>query len=700
MTGKTTGKQNESVKRGPTPAAAVPIPMRYGDDPHVWACWLYYEEGMTQGDIATAMGISRATVNSYLAEARDKGIVNISIEPEQLSSLTIAQELKRHFGLSDCLVVPSQESSRPLIQRLGVAGAHALRKLVKSGDTMVATWGRTVLSVGQHSSIPGLQDVTVVQATGSASASSEYTPELTAAAVANALGARCVNITAPAIVSTRDLRDSLLAEPLLADQFATMATANKILMSVSSLRPSSTIHASGFFESVAVQDYLRLNAVGSLAGRFIDARGRLISGPLDERTIGISLETIAGIETRILVAGGIDKIPAILAALRGGYATVLVTDDATGRGILNAEGVAPSDRRTAQRTTRQPDTSTPVESRADHRVKKFLNNPTNVVEEMLDGAISANQKYLLPINQSRRALVARHGPRDGKVGLVIGGGSGHEPCFLGYVGRGMADAVAVGNVFSSPPPDPILQCAQAASGGAGVLFIYGNYAGDVMNFEMAAEMAAEKGIEVRSILTTDDIASGAAEDRQSRRGVAGNVFNFKIAGAACDLGWDLERCAEVARKANARTYTVGVALEPSSLPQTRRVSFDLGRHDLEMGIGIHGEPGVIREPMRSADEIVDTVMDRIFREIPANPGSRVAVMVNSFGATPMMELYILYRRVEQRLAAKKIGIELRLVGPYCTSLDMVGASISILHLDQELTQLLNHPCETAALKIT
>ena len=176
----------------------------------------------------------------------------------------------------------------------------------------------------------------------------------------------------------------------------------------------------------------------------------------------------------------------------------------------------------------------------------------------------------------------------------IGGGSGHEPCFLGYVGKGLADAVAVGNIFSTPPPDPIFQCAQAASGGAGVLFVYGNYVGDVMNFDMAAEIARDHGIETRSIMTTDDVASSPRENRDSRRGVAGNVFVFKIAGAACDKGWSLDACEAVTRKANARTFTVGVALEPCSLPQTRRYNFEIGPDEIEIGMGIHGEPGVLR----------------------------------------------------------------------------------------------------------
>jgi dihydroxyacetone kinase-like protein len=694
MTIKTPSARKGAANRSGTIDASDAIPLRYGDDPYVWACWLYYEDGMTQGEIAEAMGVSRATVNSYLADAREKGIVNISIEPARLASLTIAQELKRHFGLTDCLVVPSDDNARPLIDRLGAAGAQALPKLLKSGDTLAVAWGRTVLSVGEHAGIASLQDMTVVQATGGTTASFAYTPELCASAVARAISARCVNITAPAVVKSPELLHMLLEEPLVQEQFATLARANRVLFGISSLRPNSTIHTSGFFESVSLQDYLAAGAVGVVAGRFIDERGRPVAGPLDDRTVGISLDLLRKIGTRIAVAGGFDKVPALLAALRGGYVNVLITDAATGHGILRADGVTALD---AKLSHRPKLVQTPSSYRT--HVKKFLNNPNEVVEEMLDGVVRAHEKYLHPINGSHRALVARSGPRPGKVGLVIGGGTGHEPCFLGYVGKGLADAVAVGNIFSSPPPDPIVQCAEAASGGEGVLFVYGNYAGDVMNFEMAAEIAEEKGIKVRTVLTTDDVASSPVEDREGRRGVAGNFFIFKIAGAACDRGLSLEACEAVTRKANLRTYTVGVALEPGSMPQTRRHNFEIGPDDMEVGMGIHGEPGVTRERIRSADEITDSIMDRIFKEMKTAPGERVAVLVNSFGATPLMELYILFRRVQQRLAAKDILIEANWIGHYCTSLDMAGASITILHLDQELSDLLHHPCETAFLKV-
>ena len=240
---------------------------------------------------------------------------------------------------------------------------------------------------------------------------------------------------------------------------------------------------------------------------------------------------LRGIGTRIAVAGGFDKVPALLAALRGGYANVLITDAATGAGILRADGVTSLDSRLSQR---QKPVSTPSSYRT--HVKKFLNNPYDVVEEMLDGIVKAHRKHIAPIDGSRGACgPQRPSPRQGRPGHWRRYRL-HEPAFLGYVGKGLADAVAVGNIFSSPPPDPIVQCAVAASGGEGVLFVYGNYAGDVMNFEMAAEIAEEQGIPIRTVLTTDDIASSPLEDKEGRRGVAGNFFIFKVAGAACDRG--------------------------------------------------------------------------------------------------------------------------------------------------------------------
>jgi dihydroxyacetone kinase-like protein len=328
-------------------------------------------------------------------------------------------------------------------------------------------------------------------------------------------------------------------------------------------------------------------------------------------------------------------------------------------------------------------------------VKKIINNGADAVDEMLAGMLAAHPNHLKLIEGTTRSVVAVDGPRKGKVGLVIGGGSGHEPSFVGFVGRGLADAAAIGNVFASPPPDPILECAKAVDGGAGVLFMYGNYAGDVMNFDMAAEMAAMEDIEVRTVLTTDDVASAPRDRRTDRRGVAGNVFVFKIAGAASDRMMDLDACEAAARKANDRTFTMGVALGPCSLPQTRKPNFELGPDEMEIGMGIHGEPGVERGPLKSANAITDDLLDKILPEMKADRGDRVAVLVNGLGATPLMELYIMMARVKQRLDGEGLVIHSTLVGNYCSSLDMMGASVTLMHLDDELQSLLDHPCDCA-----
>lgn len=329
------------------------------------------------------------------------------------------------------------------------------------------------------------------------------------------------------------------------------------------------------------------------------------------------------------------------------------------------------------------------------KTKKIINDGNRVVEEMLEGVLAAHPHHVYAVEGSPRSIIARNGPRPGKVGLVVGGGSGHEPTFLGYVGKGLADACAVGNVFASPPPDPIIECAKAVNGGAGVLFMYGTYAGDIMNFDMAAEMLAMDDIEVRTVLSTDDVASAPRGQREKRRGVAGNFFIFKAGGAACDKMLSFDECERIARKANDHTYTVGVALGPCSLPQTLKPNFELGPDEMEIGMGIHGEPGVMRGQLRSADAIVDDMLDRIFAEMAPSRGDRVAVLVNSLGSTPPMELYIMNRRVAQRLGDIGVTTHATWVGNYCTSLEMAGASVTLHHLDGELQEMLDHPCDCA-----
>lgn len=669
---------------------AARMPLRFGDDPLLWASWLYYEEGLTQGTIAEQMGVSRPTVNAYLAEARARGIVNVEIAPEKFSSLSVAQAIRNHFGLQDCLVIPTEGVERPLIPRLGEAGARVLARILRSGDTLAVTWGRTVLALADQIGSLGLKDLRVVQATGGTTAKIPWTPEACASGLAKAINARAIPISAPAIVSSPEMRALLMQESVLAEQLGILAEADKIVMGISSLRPESTIHTSGFLEGTMHHIHYQ-DAVGSLVGRFISARGEPVIGPMHDRTIGLDLDQLQRIPQRIAIAGGLDKVPAILAALRGGYVSILVTDIATGRGILSAEGHHEPARRPAATL------ETPLRPRT--QVKKLINDPKDAVDEALRGALAAHEDLIAPVPGSARAVRAIEGPGPGKVAIVIGGGAGHEPAFWGYVGSGLADAAVVGNIFASPPPDPIIAATRAVQGGAGVLYIYGNFSGDVMNFDMAAEAVEAEGISTRSIVTTDDIASSPAEMRASRRGVAGNIFTFKIAGAAAARRLPLDACEALARHANARTYTMGLALEPCSLPETRRPSFDLDPGEMEIGVGVHGEPGVERRGMENADACADLLLDRILAEMPASRGDEVALLVNSLGSTANFELYIVLRRVRQRLKARGLKVHRSLVGAYYTSLDMVGVSLSLLHLDPELKSLLDDPCRSSALRI-
>ena len=673
-------------------AGETSIPLRFGNDPLLWASWLYYEEGMTQGDIARIIGVSRATVVSYLADARTRGLVNISIETEHLRTLSISKALKEHFGLRDCLVIPGDGGDRSLIDRLGAAGAQALEEMLRSGDTIGVGWGRTVLATAQALNISTLQDLRVVQATGSTSAHVPYAPAACANKMAAAIRAECIPLSAPAIVSNPELYDILTSESLIREQMACFDELDSIIFGIASLRPNSTLHSSGFFHDDPELRDAYAPAVGAIAGRYIDARGKLVEGPLEDRTIGISLEQLAAVKSRIAIAGGTDKVPAILATLRGGYANVLITDTTTGKGILSAEGV----KSVVPRTTK---TAEPVETIKRTKVKKFLNAAEDAVDESLEGAVEEYARYLRPVKNSNRALVACDGPREGKVGLVIGGGAGHDPYFYGYVGRGLADAVAIGNIFASPPPMPILDCTRAVDGGVGVLHLFGNYSGDILNFEMAADIAKREGIDVRTVITSDDIASSGKEEREGRRGVAGGVFVFKVAGAACDQMLPIDRVEALARKANERTYTVGVALEPCSMPETRRPTFMLGDNEMEVGVGVHGEPGIARQPMASANDTADIMVDLILAEMAPARGEEVALLINSLGATPMMELMIIVRRVRQRLKARNVTVARSWTGNYCTSLDMSGISISMLHLDPELKAMLDHPCEAPFFRV-
>lgn len=333
------------------------------------------------------------------------------------------------------------------------------------------------------------------------------------------------------------------------------------------------------------------------------------------------------------------------------------------------------------------------------RHRKLINDPDRLIAELVEGMISAHPGLLCVEGDTGRAIVARNGPRPGKVGIVVGGGSGHEPAFAGYVGKGLADAAPLGNIFASPSPAQIMDAGFAADGGAGVLFLYGNYTGDVMNFDMATESLAEHGITAKSFVVTDDIASAPPDRTEERRGIAGDFFVFKIAGAAADQGLCLQDVEAAAARANAATRTMGVALSACILPQTGRPNFDLPVGQMEIGMGIHGEPGIERGPSESADAVADRLLAPILTELALTANDRVAVLVNGLGSTSLLELYLLHRRVATQLADRNIEIRQSWVGEYCTSLDMEGASITLIRLDDDLQDWLDHPCETPALKV-
>ncbi|MGQ9555593.1 MAG: dihydroxyacetone kinase subunit DhaK [Anaerolineae bacterium] len=324
-------------------------------------------------------------------------------------------------------------------------------------------------------------------------------------------------------------------------------------------------------------------------------------------------------------------------------------------------------------------------------MKKIINDPFQFVDEVLDGILKAYPWHLKRAEGSDRALVRADAPVKGKVGIATGGGSGHIPVFLGYVGPGLCDGVCIGNVFSSPPPDAMLAVTKAIDGGAGVLYLYGNYGGDVMNFDMAAEMADMEGITVRTVLAHDDVVSAPPQEAQRRRAVAGLYFAYKVAGACAESGADLEAVVAVAQRAADNTRSMGVALSPCTVPAAGKPTFTIGEDEMELGMGIHGEPGLERSKLKPADEIASVIVDKVVNDLPFRSGDEVAVLVNGLGATPPEELFVLYRKAHELLLDHGIKIHKALVGEYATSLEMAGASISLLKLDDELKRWVDAP---------
>lgn len=324
-------------------------------------------------------------------------------------------------------------------------------------------------------------------------------------------------------------------------------------------------------------------------------------------------------------------------------------------------------------------------------MKKIINDVEAFVDEVIEGILLAHPDALRAATGDKRALVRRDAGTKGRVGIVTGGGSGHLPLFLGYVGQGLASGVAVGNVFSSPSAQQIYAATKASDAGAGVLYLYGNYGGDVYNFDIAGDLAANDGIKTTTVLGNDDILSAPEERAETRRGVAGLFFAYKTAGAAAERGADLETVTAVAQKTVDRVRTMGVGLAPTILPAAGEPTFELADGEMEIGVGIHGEPGKHRGPLESANQITDRFLTEILQELKLSSGDRVAVLVNGLGATPPEELYLIYRRTHQVLAERGVEIHRRYIGEYVTSLEMAGASLSILHLDDDLAELIDAP---------
>jgi dihydroxyacetone kinase-like protein len=329
-------------------------------------------------------------------------------------------------------------------------------------------------------------------------------------------------------------------------------------------------------------------------------------------------------------------------------------------------------------------------------MKKLINAPERVVEEMLRGMELAHggMLRLLPDNG---VVLRADAPVQGKVALVSGGGSGHEPTHGGYVGPGMLDAACAGSVFTSPTPDQMLEATKAVDGGAGVFYVVKNYTGDVLNFEMAGELAEAEGIQTDYVVTNDDVAVEDSTFTSGRRGIAGTIFVHKICGAAADDGKDLAGIKELAERVNGNVRSMGMALTSCTPPESGEPIFQIADDEMEMGVGIHGEPGTERKKVEPADSIVDGMLDRILGDSVDFSGSEVAVMVNGMGGTPPMELYIAYARVADRLKDEGVNVwRMPYVGDYMTSLEMAGFSITLLKLDEEMKGYLAAPCDVPA----
>lgn len=332
-------------------------------------------------------------------------------------------------------------------------------------------------------------------------------------------------------------------------------------------------------------------------------------------------------------------------------------------------------------------------------MQRIINIPDMVVEDMLKGFVKAHPELVKP-TENPRVLKSNWAGEKGRVGVVTGGGSGHKPAFIGYCGRNMCDAIAVGEVFSSPTAKAFYDAFREADGGVGVACLYGNYAGDNMNVRMAIELAEDDDIEVKKVIANDDVASAPRTEPEKRRGVAGEVFMWKIGGAKAAKGGSLDEVIAAAQKAIDNTRSVGIGLTPCTIPAVGHPNFEIKAGTMEVGIGHHGEPGVEVSELKSAKEMAKTMVDIVVPDMPFAEGDELAVIVSGLGATPVMELYILYDEIENLLREKGIKVYRAFVGNYFTSLEMMGATFTAMKLDDELRELLDTPCETVGLTVT
>lgn len=332
-------------------------------------------------------------------------------------------------------------------------------------------------------------------------------------------------------------------------------------------------------------------------------------------------------------------------------------------------------------------------------MQKIINNPDFVVDEMLEGFVKAHKNLIAP-TENERVLKYKNAPVEGKVGVVTGGGSGHKPAFIGYIGKNMVDAVAVGELFSSPSAAMFYDAIREADSGKGVAVLYGNYAGDNMNVAMAMELAEEDGIKVGKVVANDDVPSAPNTDLAKRRGVAGEILMWKCGGAKASMGGSLDEVLAVAQKAIDNTRSMGVGLSPCTLPAVGHPNFSIEPGMMEVGIGHHGEPGIEVAPLETAQQIAERMCNVILPDKPFESGDEVVVLISGLGSTPLLELYILYNEVEKIMADKGIKIYRSFVGNYFTSLEMAGATLSVMKLDDELKACIDYEAESTALTVT